>query len=112
MNGTGDFTLFILRKKEKIKVKEPEADKLPAADAPRVTVKSKKAIYGIALSPSGSLLSWNSARVWNVEMGQTLMVFRLPPGALQAVSLSGNGRVLAVSCRDQTIRVWDVPQAK
>lgn len=52
-----------------------------------------------------------SIRFWDVSKEQSLLSLQ-HPDTVQSLSFSGNGSLLATTCRDKKVRVWDPRQQK
>jgi WD40 repeat protein len=61
-----------------------------------------------AFSPDGKLIA-NSAplAIWDVATGKQLLTFEADQGGISRVAFSHNGKMLATSAFDKTIKVWD-----
>ena len=70
-------------------------------------------VWGMALSPNGSLLataSWDqTVRLWDTATGAVLRVIKFPsPRAAWRVAFSPDGALLAVAGQDQRAWIWDM----
>jgi WD40 repeat protein len=68
-------------------------------------------IYGLGISPDGRTLSVCGVGLWELE---THRLVELPPqsAALNRLSFSPNGKILAASYHDETICLWDAVTRK
>eukprot|EP01038_Epipyxis_sp_PR26KG_P015920 gene15920-21600_t len=67
----------------------------------------------VSFSPNGRRLvsgSWDkSIRIWDVETGESLLMFNGHSGAVYSVSFSPDGmRIVSAGSLDKSIRIWDV----
>ena len=68
-------------------------------------------VYGVALSPDGTLLATasadNTAREWNPATGEHIRTFTAHTDSVFGVAFSPDGTLLATASWDQTVRVWN-----
>jgi RNA polymerase sigma factor (sigma-70 family) len=66
----------------------------------------------VAFSPTGRLLAYAGPdcviRVWDVQTGQEVAVFRGHTGAVNALAFAADGKTLASASCDTTVLTWDL----
>ncbi len=69
-------------------------------------------VYSAAFSPDGTRIVTaskdNTARIWDVFTGATVMTLRGHEGAVRSVAFSPDGRRVVTGFRRHGARIWDV----
>jgi RNA polymerase sigma factor (sigma-70 family) len=76
-------------------------------------------VSGLVFSPDGTTLAASVSahpnqrgvtglRAWEVSTGKELPLIRQEPVGITALAFSADGRMLATSCMDDTIRLWEL----
>ena len=69
-------------------------------------------VWSVAYSPDNVLIAASSedltARIWNAESGEELMIFTGHRDGVTGVAFSPDGAKLATSSWDSTLRIWDI----
>src|SRR5262249_24385669 len=91
----------------------PEEDKPEVVTTPRFKIDRKESIKAVALSPSGSLLTWSefgadeNLHLWDVEANKSKA--DMPAGdSFEAVAFSPDGKTVALGMGSGTIKLWNV----
>ncbi len=71
-------------------------------------------IHAVAFAPNGRLLAagtWKTyeIRLWRAQTGEEVQAYRGHAGYVMSLAFSRDGRFLASSSADTTVRVWPVP---
>jgi WD40 repeat protein len=98
---------------------EASADpKGPDASAARLMIQDghNGAIQCVAFSPNGKLVVTGgmdaTARLWDVQTGKQVHVFRGHAGGIQSICFSPDGKRVLTGSLDRTARLWDVQTGK
>jgi WD40 repeat protein len=74
------------------------------------------AIYSIALSPNGKILTTGSydqkIKLWDVATGKELNTLSGHNGAVFGLAFRPDGKILASASADRTVKLWNVETAK
>jgi WD40 repeat protein/serine/threonine protein kinase len=87
----------------------------PAGKVLRTFGKGKGGLLPLALSPDGKLLAagvGNEGKVWDVSTGEALYTLPWHTDRITCMVFSRDGKRLASSSFDQTVRVWDAVTAR
>src|SRR5262249_16926095 len=89
--------------------------------SPRVLRQPQSVVTGVVLSGKGKLVI-TSARdeaknegtltLWDVEKGKPLKSSPAPPGGVNCLTLSSDGRTLASGGADRRVKVWQLDEDK
>jgi WD40 repeat protein len=87
----------------------------PAADKLRTSVEPERVLVwvrGLAISPTGKrvfVADGAVVQVIDLATGKTQSVFEGHRDFLESMALSPDGKLLATTALDKTVRVWNVP---
>jgi eukaryotic-like serine/threonine-protein kinase len=104
-----------LQPPQPIKQKAELTVQRPASSIVRSLIGHSDAVWAIAVSPLGEIVSGSfdkTIKVWNPQTGKLLRTLSGHSDAVRAIAISQDGSLLASGSSDKTIKIWNLQTGK